>query len=703
MRTGGLEDNDVTAGSRGQRWRAGTAITTSASLLFLTVSGFSIWLLPFSVPNQVLVFLHTLAGIAFLVPCTWYVLRHWLAYRSHQMTHIKLLGYLGLALVAAANVSGVVLTAQALWGAAISYGWDAVHIVGTLGTLAFVLPHILLIVIRDFRARAAGVPTPVEAVRAHGRAVLTVSVSFVAALALLVYAYTPPKLTEEFSADYSFKYGAGRPFAPSLAATGSGGPYDSRLLAGSLGCGTAGCHDQIAREWEVSAHRYAAMDPAFQAIQLNMARQNSPESTRYCGGCHDPISLFSGTKNLYTEHDKLTALQGYQEGVSCLSCHAVREVDVKGNANYRIARPIRYMFELEYDASPRPLTRVLRDFAIRAYPGEHVRSLSKTLFKTPEYCAACHKQFVDEEINNVGWVQLQNQYDNWRKSKWNHPQDAKRTIECRECHMPLVDSHDPAAGDARDYNRSIGDGKHRSHRFLGANQMVPALLQLPGWEQQVALVGKWLQGRIPIPEIASKWVDGPAVSLELVAPEFVRPGEKLAIRAVVTSNKVGHDFPTGPLDIIQSWVELIVKDDAGNVLFASGTVDARGFIQPGSFIFKAEPVDQQGNLIDRHNLWEMVGVRHRRALFPGFSDTAAFEMLCPDLRRVKKAFSTDRVEVRAPAEGARELTISARLLYRKVDQYLMNFIFGEDKRLTAPITELASAQRVVSVGAALTD
>jgi hypothetical protein len=187
-----------------------------------------------------------------------------------------------------------------------------------------------------------------------------------------------------------------------------------------------------------------------------------------------------------------------------------------------------------------------------------------------------------------------------------------------------------------------------------------------------------------------------------LAPDAVEPGEKLAIRAVVTSNKVGHDFPTGPLDIIQSWVELTVRDERGQVVFSSGTVDAKGFIQPGSFIFKAEPVDQYGNLIDRHNLWEMVGVRHRRALFPGFSDTAEFEMLCPDTRRVKKEFPSGEVSFDTPP-AARELRVSARLLYRKVDQYLINFIFGEEKGLTSPITELATAERVVRVGGASTD
>ena len=54
---------------------------------------------------------------------------------------------------------------------------------------------------------------------------------------------------------------------------------------------------------------------------------------------------------------------------------------------------------------------------------------------------------IDAEVNRVGWVQLQNQYDNWKASHWFVEGSAAKTVECRECHMPLVPSHDPARGD----------------------------------------------------------------------------------------------------------------------------------------------------------------------------------------------------------------------------------------------------------------
>jgi hypothetical protein len=666
---------------------------TLAWLGFETVSGLAIDLLPFSVSSQWTVVVHTGLGLAFLVPALVYQWQHLGVYWSRPRAAVKWMGYLATLATLAAVVSGVVLTVQALWGTRISYGWDRVHLVSTFAILAFALPHVLVIQLRD---RAAAIKQGLVVVReVQNRTLIGAAAGFLLMLApvgILSGLYPGERLKDEFPPDYSYKYGHDRPFAPSLATTMTGRAFDARVLAGSASCGTTGCHEQIAKEWSVSAHRWSAMDAAFQRVQGEMAKQNGAESTRYCGGCHDPISLFSGAKNVFATD--LTNLAGYQEGVSCLSCHSIRKTDVKGNANFVVAQPRRYLFELREG----PRARLVRDFLIRAYPWQHVSDLSKRLFKTPEYCAACHKQFIDKEVNNVGWVQLQNQYDNWKNSRWNHPGNAARTIECRECHMPLVASHDPAAGDTLDYNRSAGDGKHRSHRFVGANQAMPVMLKLPGGAEQAKLVESWLKGEIEIPEIASKWSRGPAVAIELVSPSEVAAGAPVTLRAVITSNKVGHDFPTGPLDIIQAWVELNVTDAAGRVVFASGRRDEKHRIEPGTFMFKAEPVDQYGNLIDRHNLWEMVGVRYRRSLFPGFSDTAEYSFQCsgsadagaPPLH--EKSFRMAAV----PAAGS-ELTVTARLMYRKIDQYLLNFLFGETTGLTTPVTEMARAEARIHV------
>jgi len=680
---------------RAREWRSMLLAVVSALLLFETATGLAIKYLSFSIATQGMVLVHTVGGLIFLLPYAVYQWRHWRNYRRVQMNHLKVTGYLAMVATQVASVSGVVLTVQAAFGTRISYAWDTLHVVSTWALVASVLPHVVLIPLRDRRVDKDRIGAVLGAQRRYGVALVVVTLVLTLPTVAWISMSRPEPWHNEFPADYSWSFGKDRPFAPSLATTSTGGAYDPRSLSGSRRCGDAGCHTEIVAEWEVSAHRWSALDPAFQSIQGEMAKQNGPESTRYCAGCHDPISLFSGDKTLLSE--RLTNQQGLEEGVSCLSCHAVRTTDVKGNANYEMSQPPRYLYELSDD----PSERWLGNFLIRAYPWKHKETLSKSLFKTADYCAACHKQFIDKEINQVGWVQLQNQYDNWKASKWNHGDDATKTIECRECHMPLTDSLDPASGDLADYNRTPDDGKHRSHRFLASNTFIPAILQIPGWEEQVDLTEKWLRGEIPIPEIADKWAEGPAVGLEIVAADTAVPGEELPVRVIITSNKVGHDFPTGPLDIIQAWIDLEVIDADGRTVWRSGEVDEDHFIEPGAFMFKAEPVDRYGNLIDRHNLWEMVGVRYKRAIFPGFSDTASYVVPCPSSSGGDASEPLEESSFQVPLTAAKDgaLTIRATLQYRKIDQYLLNFIYGEDTELTTPITAMATTSKTVTLAA----
>ena len=670
-------------------WRSLWTVVCLAALAGEVVTGLAVTFAPFHAAVQWGLLLHTVFGVLLVAPLFRYLWVHWLDYRRYNLSDAVLLGYVGGVAVVVCVVSGVVVTWQGAAGLRMSPLWRNVHLYSTYALLATVAVHVALVLVRSKAEKVARPALRAAAWTTGTVAVLTLVVFGLAAV------YSGAEYRNELPEDYVYLYGEDRPFAPSLAVTSTGGAFDADSLANSASCGTAGCHSEILAEWEPSAHRYAAMDPLFQKVQTVMAEQNGAESTRYCGGCHDPISLFSGTKNVFTP--ELTALEGFDEGVSCLSCHAIRETDLQGNANYVMGQPQAYLWQWSQGGA----SKAVSDFLIRTYPDEH-RGLSKRMYKSPEYCAACHKQFIDQEVNRVGWVQLQNQYDNWKASHWFVEGKPEKTLECRECHMPLVDSRDPAAGDAADHNRTPGDGKHRSHRFIAANTLVPKMLELPGWQEQVRLTEEWLQGTTEVPEIEDKWRQGPVVLIAIEAPSSVPAGGKLPIRVVLTANKVGHDFPTGPLDIIQSWVELHVVDSTGRRVFSSGTRDERHFIEPGSFLFKAEPVDQFGNLIDRHNLWEMVGVRYRRALFPGHSDAAEYMVDCAGgAAGAPSADATpgQRVQqIEVPVAEPGTYRIEAALLYRKVDQFLVDFLLGPDSGLTAPVIEMARASARVAVG-----
>lgn len=656
-------------------------------LLFELTSGLAITFGPFHPAIEWGLLLHTLAGLVAIAPLGWYCARHWKNYSDQALSDVLLLGYIGIGALCICAVSGLLLTAEGVFGVKTSAPMRYLHLISTLLFVAATVPHL---VISYWRRRSAETTWAAAGWLIAGFAATAVGAG---AIAIVTLAYSGTKYHNQFPADYNFAFGSDRPFAPSLAHTSTNGAFDPQSLAGSESCGASGCHTEIYNEWKTSAHRYAAMDPIFQAIQNVMARQNGPDSTRYCGGCHDPISLFSGTKNIFVE--KLTGLQGYNEGISCLACHSIQKTDVQGNANYTIWQPSEYLWQWSAD---RTLRSVARNFLIRAWPAQHNR-LSKRMYKKPEYCAACHKQFIDQEVNRVGWVQLQNQYDNWAASHWNHKGDARTTVECRECHMPLVDSNDPAAGDSTDYNRTANDHKHRSHRFLAANNFVPTLLHLDGADRHVELTTQWLQGHIDIPEIRAKWAEGPVVKLRVEAPSTTTPGQSMPVRVVMSSNKVGHDYPTGPLDMIQSWVELRIEDERGGLIFSSGQRDERNFLPPGTFLFKAEPVDQYGNLIDRHNLWEMVGVRYRRSLFPGYSDTVEYNVMCPSGSPSVAASQAPAAREFSVPVRARvgTLRITAKLRYRKIDQFLLNYTLGEKSGLTAPVVDITSATAKVCV------
>jgi uncharacterized membrane protein len=667
--------------SNKEKWHSRLTIWVVCILFFELISGLAIYLASFSVTTQTLVVMHTLVGLVAVIPYIIYQLKHWLSYRKNKLTQHKLIGYLAMATAVAAAITGILLTYEAVFLTRINYLLDQIHIVATFGFLLSVVPHIGLLIIRDFKAvKNQKANSLIKAEKAFGFRVLFFTAILIAFAGIFIYAYNPVEFHNNFPSDYQFIYGKNKPFEPSLATTSDGGAIDARLMGGSKSCTSSGCHTNIGHEWEADAHRYSAMDPAFRVVQHAMAVEKGPASTRYCGGCHDPISLLSGSKNL--DDAKLTNPIGMDEGVSCVSCHSISKVDVKGNAQYQITKRVPYMFEMKNGKA----SKFLSDFLIRAYPKYHVTSFNKTILKTPEFCGSCHKQFIDKQVNGVGTVQLQNQYDQWRKSHWNHPGIAAKTIECRECHMPLTATFDPANGDSSDYNRTPDDNMHRGHRFLGGNQLMPILLKLPGGEKQVKLIEKWLKGEMQVPEIKNKWHNGPALLVQLETPDTIKAGQGIGIDVTITNNKAGHDFPTGPLDLIQAWVKLTVKDCYGNVVYSSGILDKHHFIPPGSVIYRAQPVDQFGADADRHNLWNLVGIKFSRSLYPGFSDQLKYNFVYkPGTKGHSSANDT--------------LYVNTELCYRKFNQFVLNRFFSDNGKvdITAPVTVLSSDNKKIIV------
>src|SRR5438552_1737467 len=127
---------------KAQEWRRRLLYCVAGLVVFETLTGLSVWLLPFSVSNQLMVLFHTAAGIAFVAPFVWYQIRHWRIYRAIRISHVVLTGYFAMVASIVLIASGLVLTVQALAGTRISHGWDLTHIIATFGLVASVVPHV---------------------------------------------------------------------------------------------------------------------------------------------------------------------------------------------------------------------------------------------------------------------------------------------------------------------------------------------------------------------------------------------------------------------------------------------------------------------------------------------------------------------------------------------------------------------------------
>jgi hypothetical protein len=137
------------------------------------------------------------------------------------------------------------------------------------------------------------------------------------------------------------------------------------------------------------------------------------------------------------------------------------------------------------------------------------------------------------------------------------------------------------------------------------------------------------------------------------------------------NSKVGHAFPTGPLDVIQSWLEFTATDDMGRAVFSAGTLDANGRLQGQTVEYRAFLLDRQGQVLYNHALWDAVGARDKRTILPGATDSAEFRF-------------------RVPHGVAGPLHCKLRLLYRKFNPDSLAAIFPNSTPPPVPITEISS-------------
>lgn len=738
----------------------------TALIVYCLLSGLASQLLSFSVFVQYSIIVHTVVGLVSTVPLIVIAYYHWQRRKRDAVAPVARVAIAALLTLGFCLLTGLLITGMALFGIRVAELASMLHLVSGSLLGGLIVLHLLPIVRRYGNTAAS--PRRAPRKRFVATSMVIVLVLF-ALTGTLTNTQIEAGHFQAFADDYDWPYGDDRPFWPSRAmiadppwlttfltnvaseigpvhgetfADALGGPETDGIrarvevlvesleldadsastinalveqaisdkhetgalkptsLAGSASCGSSGCHEAIYNEWRSSAHGFAAEDELFLRVQELLIENKGIAESRACAGCHDPAALLGGTRREpWTNSSELQIF----EGNSCVTCHSTVETDTDGNGGYVIRPPRRYLFE-NYEGG---LARLLGKFLIRAYPERHVAEYKRPLYKTSEFCAACHKQVpAPGDATSAGLAQEQNEFDSWKNGRWYHGEDDPKTIECRECHMPLVDGREPASGDDTDSYRSPGDGKHRSHRVLASNMYIPATMKLPGHEEQVEQTIAWLRGEIEVPEIADKWVTGSTVTLDIDAPDKIKAGDLVNIKLHLHNNKTGHDFPAGPLDVLESWIELTVEDNLGNTLMELGADRSVSPSIDAPVMYKADWYDKQGLPVERHNLWDVVGASYKRVIRSGGSDVVDVPFRCPGIARPRLSESASEA---GPGERQSdvvfainnpeftELHVTARLMFRKANPEFLAKVYEFEPVTQAPIVEIVKASHTIQV------
>ncbi len=483
--------------------------------------------------------------------------------------------------------------------------------------------------------------------------------------------------------------GEGGLFFPSSVHTANGGPVPSRIYLSPESCARSGCHPDLLEQWKGSAHHFSSFNNQWYRKSVEyMQEVAGVVPSKWCGGCHDPAVLQSGMMD--TPIVEILDTPEAQAGLTCTACHMISAVrSSMGQGDYEITIPPLH----DLATSDNRLLNQVHDFLVRVDPEPHRRTFLKPFFRgadSAEYCSTCHKVHLDVPVNSYRWIRGFNEYDNWQASgvsgygarSFYYPPQPKN---CVDCHMPYVASDDAGSD----------NGLIRSHRFPGANTALPTANRD---QEQLEVVTRFLQARQVTVDIfamtearaagageAAGAAEGGALATTFAVgeeqgmavgagglaggaaetiyapldriPATVRRGDSTRVDVVVRTRGVGHFFPGGTVDAYDCWLELKGVDERGRVVDWSGMADEASPVEPGAHFYRSLLIDARGNPILKRNAWAARAVVYVRLIPPGAADTAHF-----------------RLEV--PPDAGEEITLTARLNYRKFSWYNTHFAYA---------------------------
>ncbi len=378
----------------------------------------------------------------------------------------------------------------------------------------------------------------------------------------------------------------------------------------------ATCHPTQFRQWSVSQHAYAQLSPIFNTMQATIDKRTSGTNGDFCIRCHTQVGMQLKEPIFASNMDRNPTSR---EGISCIVCHRVKKD--YGKVSGRTAIEEGDLLEPVYGPKgPRILKGVLAQpdkFQVVTKRGEVGRAIHTKVIKFDPlersgFCGSCH------DVNLLNGFRLEEAFSQFKNSPAN-----KRGETCQDCHMGKVPgiksgyAFGPAAmvGDQPTPPRKLTD-----HRFAGPDYSIihPGLFPFNVKAQELATMREWLQfdyragwGTDAFENKASadfkfpaRWqsiddrydaraiLDDQFAKLEdanLQRYQILRRGFQLhdfvleqndargiKFKVKVANGTDGHGAPTGFDAERANFMQVVVTDRNGKVMFVSGDRDPNG-------------------------------------------------------------------------------------------------------------------------------
>ena len=382
------------------------------------------------------------------------------------------------------------------------------------------------------------------------------------------------------------------------------------------------CHKQIYEEWSSSQHAYASISPMFHKFEQKFQDLTQGTVGTFCVRCHQQVGTQLGEAR---DTPLWERSQISREGVTCITCHRVKEQYGKVNGERRV-EPGK-IYEPVYGSGDKSVIKdVLADketYSVKtSKEGRgndiHQGMVTNDQITKSEFCVSCHQVAV-----NLG-IKLEIVWDQYRDSP-----ARKAGVSCQDCHMGKVPGQPKGYSTAPSAivgGKEVNPGrKHANHRFIGPGYSIAHPGIFPhNTKAQAISIKDWLEfdwragwgttkfedkvadGKIKV-KFPKRWsdaldreearamidenlkklderdqlrqqvmensshVDGPNIE------STPGVGRDLVFSYTIKNTNTGHNLPSGSLGAQpQLWVNVALVDPDGQNVWESGYLDSNG-------------------------------------------------------------------------------------------------------------------------------